>query len=159
MAYNTFGWDTVYVIDVDLVNAALAKEKLPQLDYNANNVKMTGTMGPMKIVSGGSGKLLRMSFSVSQGEFSSSSLGKASLDGVELIADLDLALLPSQIPDTKNLVPDIKSVSHQTGPGLLTPINLVDPGKHLNPGQHSLVFAFLPQFLVSVILDPLHAKR
>lgn len=150
MTLDTGGWDTVYVIDAELVNAALAKENLPPLNYEFNGGKMTGTMGPMQIVPGGSGKLLRMSFPVTHGTFSSASLGNASLDGVELIADLELALLPSKIPDTKHLVPDIRSVSHQTGPGLLTPINLVDQGRRLNAGQHAMVFAFLPQFLVSV---------
>jgi hypothetical protein len=150
MVYNTFGWDTVYVIDVNLVNAALRSEKLPALRYGSDGTEMTGTMGSMQIVSGGSGKLLRMSFQITQGSLASKVVGNASLDGVALIADLELTLLPSRVPTSQNLVPDIRSVSPQTGPGLLTPVNLLDPGKHLSPGQHALVFALLPQFLVSV---------
>lgn len=150
MVYNTFGWDTVYVIDVNFVNAALQREKLPALEYTSDGTEMTGAMGSMQIVSGGSGKLLRMSFQVTQGSLVSKAVGNGSLDGVTLVADLELTLLPSGIPTSKNLVPYIRQVSSQTGPGLLTPVNLLDPGKHLSPGQHALVFALLPQFLVSV---------
>ncbi|ABA04151.1 hypothetical protein Nwi_0887 [Nitrobacter winogradskyi Nb-255] len=150
MVYNTFGWDTVYVIDVNLVNAALRRERLPELEYTSDGTEMTGVMGSMQIVSGGSGKLLRMSFQVAQGSLVSKTVGDASLDGVTLVADLELTLLPSGMPTSQNLVPDIRKVSQQAGPGLLTPVNLLDPGKHLTPAQHALVFALLPQFLVSV---------
>ncbi len=114
MVYNTFGWDTVYVIDVNLVNAALRSEKLPALKYDSDGTEMTGTMGSTQIVSGGSGKLLRMSFQITKGSLASKAVGNASLDGVALIADLELTLLPSRVPTSQNLVPDIRSVSPQT---------------------------------------------
>src|SRR5690606_27647797 len=106
MVYNTFGWDTVYVIDVNLVNAALRRERLPELEYTSDGTEMTGVMGSMQIVSGGSGKLLRMSFQVAQGSLVSKTVGDASLDGVTLVADLELTLLPSGMPTSQNLVPD-----------------------------------------------------
>src|SRR5208282_1913508 len=133
MAYNAFGWDTIYTIDIELVNGALSKCSMPKLSYDADGITMAGAFAPMRIVPGGSGKLLRISFSILSGSFTSKQNGEAALDGVQLIADLELALLPSAIPSTKDLVPHILSVSRQTGPGLLTPVNLIDSNKHLSP--------------------------
>jgi hypothetical protein len=150
MAYNAFGWDTIYTIDIELVNGALSKCSMPKLNYDADGITMAGAFAPMRIVPGGSGKLLRISFSILSGTFTSKQNGEAALDGVQLIADLELALLPSAIPSTRNLVPRILSVSRQTGPGLLTPVNLIDSNKHLSPAQWGLVFGLLPQYLVSI---------
>lgn len=152
MGYNTFGWDTVYAIDVDLINRVLQKAKLPALDFKGtqSGIVMTGVFGPLQIVSGGSGKLLRLAFPIKSGTFTSTQEGDAPLDGVELIADVELALLPSKVANTQNLVPNIQSVSKQSGSGLMTPIALLDPHKHLSPAQWGLIFGLLPQYLVSI---------
>ena len=152
MTYNMFGWDTVYAISANEVNKALAAnpdKTLQDLDYQNGPIKMTGKFGPPSIVSGGSGKLLRLQFPITSGEFVSPGQPNASLANVTLVADLELAMLPGQL-DKKNLVFDIKSVAKggQTGPGLVTPINLLDPDNHLNTAQHAEVFGLLPAYLV-----------
>jgi len=152
MSFNTFGWDTVYVISVDQVNKTLVQNQaqtLETLDYVDGSIKMTGQLGPWSITTGGSGKNLRMSFPITSGTFVFPDSPNADLSGVTLIADVNLALLPSGT-STKNLAFDFNAVggNGKPGPGLVTPINLLDPNNHLSPAQHAEVFGLLPAYLV-----------
>jgi hypothetical protein len=152
MSFNTFGWDTVYVISVDQVNKTLVQNQaqtLETLDYVDGSIKMTGQLGPWSITTGGSGKNLRMSFPITSGTFVFPDSPNADLSGVTLIADINLALLPSGT-STKKLAFDFNAVggSGKSGPGLVTPINLLDPNNHLSPAQHAEVFGLLPAYLV-----------
>lgn len=148
---NLFGWDTAYAISISNINAALANNNgtIPQqFNYNQSGITMQGSFSPWRIVKGGSGKLLRMEFPVQSGTFSMAGQS-AQLDGVVLVAEVNLDLLPAGTSQ-KNLMFNLKAVAQNgvTGPGLVTPINLLDPNGHLNAAQHGLVYGLFPQYLV-----------
>jgi len=70
---QTFGWDTVFVIDVGRVNAALAahsNELLLQFDASLGeeaNVSAVGKFRPWEVVKGGAGKILYVQMPIEQG--------------------------------------------------------------------------------------------
>ncbi len=146
------GWDIAYALSIDKVNKALANNNgtIPQtFSFDEQGIEMRGTFGAWQIVTGGSGKLLRMNFPISSGTFSMPGQGEATLDGVTLVAEIDLTLLPDGA-DKKKLAFNMKAVAKNgaIGPGLVYPINLLDPKHHLNTEQHSLVYSLLPGYLV-----------
>ena len=153
MSFNMYGWDTVYAISSSEVNKVLAKnhdKTFQTLDYEDGPISMKGQFGPLSITPGGGGKLLRMEFPITSGTFISPGQPNADLTGVTLIADIELDLLPGDA-QKKDLVFNMKKVAADgaTGPGIVTPINLLDPNNNLNSAQHSIVSGLLPNYLVS----------
>ncbi|MEM7375101.1 MAG: TULIP family P47-like protein [Bacteroidota bacterium] len=150
---NIHGWDTVFAISVDKVNSALASNNgtIPEaFDFTQGGLRMSGTFDAWHIVNGGSGNLLRMNFPIKTGSFQMPGQSAVSLAGITLVAEVHLALLPEG-NSSKRLTFDIKAVGKngQTGPGLITPVTLLDPQHHLTSSQFGLVFSLLPTFMVT----------
>ena len=181
---QTFGWDTVFVIDVNRVNAALAahgKNLLMEFDASLGeetNVSAAGRFRAWEVVEGGAAKILYIQMPILEGEltvgenlFSSvlrelpdtskvigaELLGEAlaggaravDLAGVSVVMAVSLHLLPrfdgpAPASDSQDLKFDIQGVGSGTPvPGLVTPVNVIDPSGRLTQADKGLLLATL----------------
>ncbi|MBC9914313.1 TULIP family P47-like protein [Chitinophaga varians] len=151
---NTFGWDTVYVVTVDKINASLLanKDKLVlQFDTSNNKelpVSAVGNFSRWEIVEGGSGAILYLKLGISDGKVVFTNTGQEyDLAGMALVVAVQLAMLPGKtLTPSQELKFDIRSVGDPGDPpkpGSITPVALHDMDGKLDPAQRALLMVAL----------------
>lgn len=168
---QTFGWDTVFVINTDRVNAALAAHKnqlLMEFDGSLGaeaGISATGKFNAWEIVQGGSGKILYLNLPILEGVlkvgdgFVLSRMEdvphEVSLAGISVVMAIQLEMLPrtSGAPADSNYLDlrfDIRQVgTGNPGPGLITPVTVLDPAGRLSQADKAFLLAVLAEFLVA----------
>ncbi|NML37720.1 TULIP family P47-like protein [Chitinophaga sp. G-6-1-13] len=151
---NTFGWDTVYVVTADKINASLLtnKDKLVlQFDTSNNKelpVDATGSFSRWEIVEGGSGAILYMKLGIGNGKVVFTNTGQEyDLAGMALVVAVQLTMLPGKtLTPSQELKFDIRSVGEPGDPpkpGNITPVALHDLDGKLDPAQRALLMVAL----------------
>jgi hypothetical protein len=99
---NIFGWDTVSVLSITCVNRSLANDSamlLKAFQFSGNNFGTSyqggGDFGAWRVLSGGSGELLRLALPITSGQIRGGTAEPIDLSGIEAIVDVSLRLLPS----------------------------------------------------------------
>nr|WP_295870513.1 TULIP family P47-like protein [uncultured Chitinophaga sp.] len=156
---NTFGWDTVYVVTIDKINASLLsnKEKLIlQFDTQKNielPVRAMGHFSHWEIVQGGSGAILYLKLGISDGKaVFTDTHPEYDLAGTSLVVAVQLAMLPGQAQTaSEELRFDIRTVG-QIGdppqPGNITPVVFHDPNGKLDSAQHAILMVALSNYIM-----------
>jgi hypothetical protein len=172
---KTFGWDTVSLIDISCVNAALAAQSgnlRMRFDADLQSDPPVTTMGEYQqwsIVPGGSGRLLYVALAIKSGtlnvghgtpspllaEFSipPRAVERKSYDlaGVTAVFSIDLRLLTGAVSQAQDLLFDLSKVSYTMPPpgdGYVTPVKVIDPSGKLDVASRSLLGATLADDLV-----------
>lgn len=135
---DTGGWDVVFALSMDNVNAALAQATngLPQ-QFSASGTDflpydVEGTFGTWQIIPGGSGPLLWLQIDIAGGTAqvgSGSTLEQAPLTGVAIQCELALKLIPAA--GGQDLVFDVDALAPKDAPpapGLVKPLGVTGPG-------------------------------
>ena len=168
---QTYGWDTVFVINTSRVNAALAAHKnemLMEFDGSLGAdaaVSAAGKFQAWEVVQGGSGQILYLNLPILEGVLKvgegllTSGLQEViahevSLAGISVVMSLQLKMLPrSGSPEDseyQDLKFDIEQVgTGNPGPGLVTPVTVVDPVGRLSQTDRAFLLAVLAEFLVA----------
>jgi len=163
---DTHGWDTVFLIAAEKVNAALAanSDKLV-MDFNADPgteppVMAQGKYASWSIVPGGSERWLHLALLVKEGQFSIGAgtrspvmeqFGLASrpaerkdydLAGVTIVLAVDLKLLRDNVTEGERVEFNLQRVGTTMPPpeeGMVTPVTIIDPGGKLDVAAQSLL--------------------
>jgi hypothetical protein len=167
---QTFGWDTVFVIDTNRVNAALAAHRhqlLMEFDGSLGaeaGVVATGKFNAWEIVQGGSGKILYLNLPILEGVLRVGGFVVSMIEGVphevnlagtSVVMAVQLEMLPraSDAPagsEYLDLRFDIRQVGMgNPGPGLITPVTVLDPAGRLSQSDKAFLLAVLAEFLVA----------
>ena len=156
---DTFGWDTVYVVNITKANAALAAHKeqlIISFDTSGIDglpVSAKGQFSGWEIVEGGSGTILHLKLLISEGDLEINITQPKSVDlaGVSLVVAVQLKLLPGQISNTQELQFDIERVGQEgqtPEPGMIVPVALQAHGK-LDLAEQGLLQAALLDYIVA----------
>jgi hypothetical protein len=168
---QTYGWDTVFVINTSRVNAALAAHKnelLMEFDGSLGAdeaISAAGKFQAWEVVQGGSGQILYLNLPILEGVLKvgeglvTSAMEEViahevSLAGISVVMSIQLKILPrSGSPegsDYQDLKFDIEQVgTGNPGPGLITPVTVVDPEGRLSQTDRAFLLAVLAEFLVA----------
>lgn len=156
---DTGGWDTVYAVDIDAVNASLAQgfAQIPQtFDISGTDFLpyvVQGQFAAWRVIPGGSGQLLWLQLDIASGSFtlgSGAQMQKASLAQVGIQVEVSLQLIPAQA-GASVLKFNFHAVGKpgQSQPGLVTPLNKVlDPHKALSKAMTDALSGLMAEFLV-----------
>lgn len=156
---DTFGWDTVYVLNIDRVNEALLARRgqlLLAFDTSPGGglpVVARGSFSDWKVVQGGSGEILYLKLTIQQGECAIT-LGTprtVPLDGIALVVAVQLRILPAA-PGSEELRFDIRRagvVGSPSEPGVITPVVLQNAEGRLDPAESALLMASLAGYIAA----------
>ncbi len=152
------GWDTAYATTLDLINKSLAKPEgvLTSFELDEEGMSLAGKFGAWSIVPGGSGTLLHLKIDIASGTISGGGAPNAKLDGLSVIFEIDLLLLPPDASKQQKLVFNFQKVgkaSDKPSPGLIVPIKVNDPNKVLSFMQEAVLGAGIAQNLVTKAAD------
>lgn len=172
---NTFGWDTVSLIDISCVNAALAAQSDSlRMRFDADlqsdpPVTAMGEYQQWRIVPGGSSRLLYVALDIKTGQINigegtpspllqalgltprASERKSYDLAGVSAVLALDLRLLTGSISQAQDLLFNLGKVNFTMPPpgeGYVTPVTILDPAGKLDVATKSLLGAALADDLV-----------
>ncbi|MEO1537285.1 MAG: TULIP family P47-like protein [Pseudomonadota bacterium] len=133
-----YGWDTVSVIGIDLVNQALAKsgnQLITEFEFKDEDLNLSGQFGAWQIAPGGTLQRVNLTLPIKLGKIEGW-LGDADLAGITLNVRVILRLLPSpEAPDEQHLVFDLEE-SFQ-GDDAIEPISVEDPDERLSAQQQT----------------------
>lgn len=157
---NTFGWDTVYVVNIAKANNALAARQdqliisFETSEVDQIQVKTKGKFSRWEIVEGGSGSILYLKLWIGEGnlEINFTQPKSVSLVGTSLVVAVQLQLLPGQIQRTEDLHFHITRVGQQgqpPQPGAITPVVLHDNSRQLTVAEIALLQAALLNYIVA----------
>jgi hypothetical protein len=126
------GWDTAFVANADVINDALGRStaKLCQkFSYSEGGFSASGEFGTWSIVPGGSQDLLMLQIEILSGSMVMTADG-APIDVGGMSAQLlvNLQLLPATATPATQLTFDFRGVPPATGPGVVTPHDVVNSG-------------------------------
>lgn len=145
---NLGGWDTMSASAIPLINAGLAASTIARdttFSFVEAGLSVEGTFGPWRILEGGSLQLLQMAIPIVEGRLTGLGPEPQALDGLELIVEVALRLLPNQTGDAIDLVFAFES---QTESGLaLSVLHVVDPKERFPHIGNALVQQTLAQAL------------
>lgn len=154
---ETYGWDTVYSININRVNSVLAENMntLPQLiDYSTEIEGMHShiqcNLAPWEIVKGGSGKLLHLKISIVNGMLQINSNSKE-ISNVDVIIQVSLQFLPSNIDPSKHeLMFNISElgVIGSKKEGAVSPVTVIDRAGCLSETAKNIVLWLVAKYLV-----------
>ncbi len=149
---NLYGWDTGYATTIAEVNQALANPAARPAAFNvaAQGMGVQGQFGAWSIVPGGAGELLHLQTLIASGSISGAGAPTADLTGLAVVLEINLELLPSNLPTQKDLKFNFKTVGKvgsPSGPGVVTPILVLDPNKKLTFEQEAIFGAAIAQSL------------
>lgn len=162
---QTFGWDTVFIVSISRINAALAANSTTlvmsfdaALD-SAPPVSANGKFNTWEIVPGGDGKLLYLKLPIHEGLLivgEEDTAREISLAGVAVVMSLELTLLPSYsgldrgsgLQELKFLIDKVGYEQIPPAPGLITPVTVIDPSGRLSVADKALLSSLLANFLV-----------
>lgn len=154
---NTFGWDTVYVININKINNSLLSNK-DKLILNFDTTGTTelpvvakGTFSRWEIVQGGSGAILYLKLHIGNGKvLFTNTRQECDMSGIALVVAVQLTLLPKQ--DKQELKFNIQSVGEigiVPQPGVITPVTLQGAEGKLDNTQCALLMIALSQFILA----------
>jgi len=134
---NIYGWDTVYAVDIDVANQALASS-LSQLVSHVSepvagalgNFTVEATFGAWQIAVGGSLELLNLKIPITKGAVIPNGKTGVSLDGCIAEFQVSLRLLPAAGQQQK-LVFDMSragAVGDTPRPGVIVPLGFAGKG-------------------------------
>jgi hypothetical protein len=159
---QTFGWDTVYALGIEKVNAVLASRRdqlILAFDSQAGEglpVSAQGEFGDWAVVTGGSGSILHLRLTISSGTYrlaSENPVRELPLSGVGLTVAVQLKLLPSTSdPKLQELRFDIATAGEmgdKPAPGVITPVALHDPSGKFTEVDKALLSAMLTSFIAA----------
>ena len=133
-----YGWDTISLTDVRLVNEALARQAnqlITEFDYKDEDAELSGRFGAWRIEPGGSFQQMTLSIPVASGTMSGFA-GGADLGGVTLAFRVVLRLLEeAEAGDGRNLVFDLDTAllpDDGDDEDAVLPVKLIDPEGRLN---------------------------
>ncbi len=149
---NLYGWDTGYATSIVEVNQALADPTVRPVafDVTAQGISVQGQFGAWTIVPGGSGQLMRLQTAIASGSISGGGAPAADLSGLAVVREVNLQLLPSSLPKQQDLKFNFKTlgvVGTPSGPGVVTPVLVLDPAKKLTFTQGAVFGAAIAQSL------------
>ena len=150
---NLNGWDTGYATTIAQVNKDLGDPKSVPSSFSTTvtKTKVEGRFGPWSIVAGGAGQLLHLKIMIAAGTISGGSDPSADLAGVGVLLEIDLQLLPSNLPSQQKLSFNFKIAGTKdtpSAPGVVKPLQVLDPAKKLKFMQQVVLSAAITQFLV-----------
>lgn len=141
---NLGGWDTMSAAKMPLINAALAKETTTnkrRFSFAEGTIKVEGTFGPWRILDGGSMQLLHMAFPIAEGSLTGLRDQPVPLDGLELMLEVRLRLLPNQAGDGVDLM--LASSRQAESNDAVRPLQVIDPDNRFPFIGDDLVMAAL----------------
>ncbi len=126
---NLAGWDTMSAAAMPLVNQGLAKAAASRdaaLSYTEGDLTVEGRFGPWRILEGGSLQLLQMAIPIESGTLTGLGPEPQTLDGLELIVEVVLRLLPNEAGDGVELTFSFERLTERAGPAVQV-LQVVDP--------------------------------
>ncbi|MGY2049229.1 TULIP family P47-like protein [Methylobacterium sp. JK268] len=175
---QTFGWDTVFVIDNDRINQTLAnnlQSLIPTFAVDLGSdpaVSASGRFRSWEVVEGGNDKLLFLRLTIAEGTLTIGPLGlpdhvramvpdlaslaqqagAIALDGVAVVLSVFLRVLPKPDASAQVLAFFLQQVAHSAAesgtPGFVTPVTIIDPGGRLSASQRALLGAAIAEAVV-----------
>lgn len=151
---KTFGWDTVFVVTADRINALLqANSDKTVLTFdttlpNLPNMKATGSFLPWQITNGGSNEIIHLKLTISDGKLSDG-VANYRLAGLTLVIATYLHWI--ELKDQEDLNFGYNKLGEPGQPphrGELSVIALRDPGQVLPPELNALLAYALGEYLV-----------
>ena len=137
---NLYGWDTVSVIAIDLVNAALAKsanQLITEFDFHGDDLSLTGTFGTWSVAPGGTLQRLQLILPIRFGKIEGW-VGEVDLSGITLTVRVLLRLLDAPAAsDAQHLVFDLEESFKDGGEDAVEPVLIDDPEGRLSPTQET----------------------
>lgn len=154
---ETFGWDTVYSININRVNSVLAENmsKLPQrIDYRTEiegmHTHIQCNLAPWEIIKGGSGKLLHFKIPIVNGMLDINSNSKE-ISNVDVIIQVSLQFLPSEIdPLKQDLMFNLSELGaiESKKEGAVSPVTVTDRANCLSETAKNIVLWLVARYLV-----------
>lgn len=155
---NTYGWDSIYLVDIDDVNKSLAQDEQQLIrcfDTSSSQdlpLQAKGNFSRWELVPGGSGSIIHLKISIGNGTVSyGSSQEKIDLSGMYMIVAVQLAFISSGMEE-EVLQFNIKYVGEadtDPEPGAIVPVRLGAVDGRLNMVQSSLLLTDLCNYLCS----------
>jgi len=137
---NLYGWDTVSVIAIDLVNAALAKsanQLITEFDFHGDDLTFQGTFGTWSVAPGGTVQRLNLTLPIRFGKIDGW-IGEVDLAGITLTVRVLLRLLDDPAAsDAQHLVFDLEESFKGAGDDAVEPVLIDDPQGRLSPTQET----------------------
>ncbi len=154
---ETFGWDTVYSININRINAVLAenKDKLPQtIDYSTEIEGMLShiqcNLAPWEIVKGGSGKLIHFKIPIVKGTLLINSITKE-IANVDVIVQVSLQFLPTKIDPLRHElmfhISELGTIGSKKE-GAVSPVTVADKTGSLSETAKNIVLWLVAKYLV-----------
>jgi len=113
---NLGPWDTCSIVSIDLVNQALAKHKdevIKSFEFRAPTMSVKGKFGAWSIIPGGSERLVNVAMPIQSGRLLYGR-HRIKLDGIVLLAQMQLRLIPAPSGDDDELRFDTRPKSNST---------------------------------------------
>lgn len=133
---NLYGWDTVSLSEVSLVNKALSAAEnrlITEFAFEEDGIKLSGRFGAWQIVPGGGGQRMNVELPIVSGQLDGD-LGNVDLANVTLTLRVILRLLePPDSPNERHLMFDLKASLEKRG--AVDPIKVDDPEGRLSDVQ------------------------
>ena len=150
---NLYGWDTGYATTINRLNKVLADPKgvLSSFSFAEQGWTIQGQFGQWSIIEGGAGQLLHLQTVIQSGTISGEGTANAELSGISVQFEINLQFLPSELPNHKKLAFNFKRVGKTgtpSGPGVVTPLRVIDPNKKLSFTQTAVLGAGIARCLV-----------
>lgn len=150
---DTFGWDTIFIVDIDFINQALAKSSaqlISRFSYSTSGRVIEGTFGAWSIQPGESGKILQLRLPIASGIMGAGAGPEMDLSGVTVTVNVALQMrLPPDGSPGQSLLFDFRPMEGvAAGNGTVTPAGVDDPGNVLSPMQRQFLNYDLAQCLV-----------
>jgi len=133
-----YGWDTVSVIGIDLVNQALANasnQLVTDFEFKDDDLEISGRFGAWQIAPGGTLQRVNLTLPIALGKIEGW-LGDADFSGLTLKVRVILRLLPNpDAADEHHLVFDLEESFK--GEDAVEPILVEDPDERLDSNQQT----------------------
>lgn len=146
---NLGGWDTMSAAAMPLINVSLAdmtKSTATSFSFKEGAVQVAGNFGPWQIVDGGSSQLLHLSIPVADGTLTGLGADPVPLDGIRLVMEVALRLLPNEANDEVELGFSFEAATESAGPAIQM-LHLVDPNERFPYIGNAVVMSALSQAL------------
>ncbi|BDI28916.1 hypothetical protein CCAX7_009670 [Capsulimonas corticalis] len=155
---NTYGWDTVFIVNEDRINTIMAahKDTVTQCFEMAvpgtPTQKASGLFGAWQVAQGGSHEIIHLRLPIDQGVLSSPD-GPINLAGLTLVIAVQLRWLEVQGNQNQQALKfDYRRLAEPNNPPTqdeLSVIELRDPDSVLTPAQNALLSYALGKYLVA----------
>lgn len=148
------GWDTISFLRTEVISQQFAdawQEDMGQFQYSDGSLTIQGCFGPPKIISGGSGKALRVSLPIVSGTAAAAAKQYA-LNGCECCIAVMLQLIPEE--DSQTLWFNLRQLAkspEEAGPddgGWVIPIAFHDPESNVPRLRRQSVLECVCQYLI-----------